>query len=130
MTERSIFLTALDIDDSARRDEFVAAACGDDAGLRAQVEELLKAHLQSGGFMGRPAPLLVSTIEGESGAESAGTVIGNYKLFEQLGEGGFGVVFLAEQTEPVRRKNLIRPREDFQKLLADLKAAAKTPVKK
>src|SRR5262249_8057253 len=102
MTERSIFVAALDIDDPVRRAEFVAQACGDDARLRGHVEELLQAHEQPGGFMGRPAPNLVSTIEGPPARKGTGTVIGPYKLLEQIGEGGFGVVLLTEQCEPGR----------------------------
>jgi hypothetical protein len=63
MTERSIFLAALDIDDPARRAAYVAEACGDDAGLRGRVEDLLKAHEHPGGFMQQPAPAVVTLDE-------------------------------------------------------------------
>src|SRR4051794_34523929 len=102
MTERTIFLAALDIDDPVERAAYVGLACGDDAGLRAQVEGLLNAHEQPAGFMARPAPALVTTVHPT--AEGPGTVVGVYKLLEQIGEGGFGVVYMAEQTAPVRRK--------------------------
>jgi serine/threonine protein kinase/tetratricopeptide (TPR) repeat protein len=104
VTERSIFLAALDINDPDERAAYVARACGDDTGLRTQVESLLKAHGQSGGFMGRPAPALVATMEQAPLVERPGAMVGPYKLLEMLGEGGFGVVFMAEQVAPVRRK--------------------------
>jgi hypothetical protein len=62
MTERTIFLAALDIDDPSERAAYVDRAWGPDAGLRGQVENLLKAHGQSGEFMDQPAPALVATI--------------------------------------------------------------------
>ncbi len=123
MTERSIFLAALDIADPTGRAAFVDRACGGDAGLRAQVEGLLNAHEQPAGFMARPAPALV-TIEHPT-AEGPGTVIGAYKLLEHIGEGGFGVVYMAEQIAPVRRKvalKVLKPGMDTRQVVARFEA--------
>ena len=85
---------------AADRDQYLTEACGGDATLRAQVEALLKAHAQAGEF-------LEQTVLGEPGellAERPGTVIGRYKLLEKIGKVGCGVVYMAEQEEPVRRR--------------------------
>src|SRR5262249_36844571 len=104
MTERSLFLAVLEIDDPAGRPAYPDRACAGDPALRAQVEQLLKAHQEPGPFMERPAAALVATVDELPISERPGMVIGPYKLMEQIGEGGFGVVFLAEQQHPVRRK--------------------------
>src|SRR5262249_31219132 len=72
-----------------------------------RVEKLLHARTQLGSFHERPRPSAVATAD-QLIAEGPGTVIVPYKLLEQIGEGGFGVVFLAEQTEPVRRKEALK----------------------
>jgi serine/threonine protein kinase/WD40 repeat protein/Tfp pilus assembly protein PilF len=99
---RSLFLAAVERGPD-QWPAFLDEACGGDAGVRARVEDLLRAHqamgtIHAGRGGGRAATVDLGL------AEQPGTVIGPYKLMEQIGEGGFGVVFLAEQTQPVRRK--------------------------
>src|SRR3569832_2071270 len=76
-------------------------ACAGDNGLRHLVESLLKAHDRVGDFLEQTP---VSGLRlGTQAGEKLGSLIGRYKLLTQIGEGGCGLVYLAEQKEPVRR---------------------------
>src|SRR6266699_662916 len=87
-----------------RRAAYVQEACAGDDPLRQRVEALLRAHQSAETFMDSPAV----TSRGETvvvkPAQKPGERIGRYKLLQQIGEGGCGVVYMAEQEEPVRRR--------------------------
>ena len=119
MTDRSIFLAVLDIEDPEQRSAYLDQACVGNPVLRMEVEQLLKAHEQPGRFMERPASAPVATVD-EAVAERPGMMIGPYKLMEEIGAGGFGLVFVAEQQQPVRRKvalKVIKPGMDSRAVL-------------
>ncbi len=125
---REIYLQAVAILDRQRRAELLDRWCGGDAGLRAQVEDLLGTvkhdDHQPGGDK-QDGAAVDQTVIGESIEEVAGTVIGPYKLFEPIGEGGFGIVYMAEQQSPVRRRvalKIIKPGMDTRQVLARFEA--------
>ena len=116
---KSLFQAALDIDDEQERERYVVEACRGDIELQEQVESLLRAHAKAIGFMqafdATEQPI----------AEKVGAIVGNYKLREKIGEGGMGVVYLAEQTKPVRRKvalKIIKPGMDTREVIARFEA--------
>ena len=98
----------------AERAPYLDRACAGDAALRRRVEELLRADEDAEGFLQKPAPgaqrpedapaasTLVLNVAATE--EKAGDRIGRYKLLQQIGEGGCGLVYMAEQEEPVRRR--------------------------
>jgi serine/threonine protein kinase len=123
MNAEEIFHDAL-AKPQAERPAFLAAACAGDEPLQRRVEALLNAHENPGSFLAEQPPVPVATVD-DPIAERPGTLIGPFKLLEQIGEGGFGVVFLAEQTEPVRRKvalKILKPGMDTRQVVARFEA--------
>jgi serine/threonine protein kinase/Tfp pilus assembly protein PilF len=101
--EREIFAAALDCPTPAERDAYLDAACGSDAALRARVDNLLRAHAAAGRFMEGSSSAPETASAEAPLRERPGTRIDRYRLIEQIGEGGFGVVYRAEQETPLRR---------------------------
>src|SRR5262244_251396 len=125
MSERAIFIAALEKDNPAERAAFLDQACADDRPLRQRIERLLKAHEPADSFLEHRPPGLGVTVDEPPITERPGTVIGPYKLKEQIGEGGMGLVFVAEQQEPVRRKvalKIIKPGMDSKQVSARFEA--------
>jgi serine/threonine protein kinase len=121
---RAFFIDAVENVSPERWREFLDEACGADLALRDKVQRLLDAHGAISSFMDRPAAAPVPTI-GEPLTEKPGTQIGPYKLLQQLGEGGMGVVYLAEQKEPVNRRvalKIIKPGMDTRQVIARFEA--------
>src|SRR6516164_177887 len=136
MSERDLFIAALERDDPAERDAYLAQACGGDVDLRRRVEHLLRLHKDAGSFLKPPAAAPGETVDptpggadGEPGqvdlertrdepsphGEGLGATIGPYKLMQKLGEGVMGIVWVAEQHEPVKRRvalKVIKPGMD------------------
>src|SRR4051794_13693220 len=116
---RSIFLSVLDKPADAW-DAALADACGADAGLREQVDLLLHAHRAGGGILD-DATVGVPRAAGPTDPEQPGAVIGHYKLLQRIGEGGFGVVWMADQERPVRRRvalKIIKAGMDTKEVIA------------
>jgi serine/threonine protein kinase len=125
----TLLAAAVKIGDTAEQRAYLDHACGGDAALRAEVESLLVANAAAGEFLLRPAHIGASAAQKTMLlpplSEVSGTRIGRYKLLEQIGEGGFGVVWTAEQKEPVRRRvalKIIKLGMDTKEVLARFEA--------
>src|SRR6266700_2880382 len=120
-----IFAEALDLPLSERA-AHLDRACAGDENLRQRVEGLLLTHDQAGGFLERPpVEMAIGSRVGASAGEKPGDRIGRYKLLQQIGEGGCGVVYMAEQEEPVNRRvalKIIKPGMDTKSVMARFEA--------
>lgn len=132
---KDIFFAAVVLETAEGRDRYLEEACGDDEDLRRRVEALLSAHAEPETYLDRPAAEfhlgvtdnLTSKLKptNRDDAEGVGSVIGPFKLLQQIGEGGFGVVYMAEQIEPVRRKvalKIVKPGMDTKEVIARFEA--------
>ena len=121
--EEAVFQVARKIEQPEARAAYLRELCGSDRDLQVRLEALLRVHDQEPSFLA-VSPVDV-TVDSPQVAELSGTVIGPYKLLEQIGEGGMGTVFMAEQTHPVRRKvalKVIKPGMDSRQVVARFEA--------
>ena len=120
----AIYAAALAMGDSVERSAYLDQECASDAGLRKRVDRLLAAQSGIGSFLEAPAAEIGPT-DVQILAEKPGMSIGPYRQLQQIGEGGMGVVYMAEQTAPVRRKvalKLIKPGMDSCHIIARFEA--------
>ena len=123
--EEAIFDVARRIDSREARADYLKQVCGNDFAMIERLKVLLEFHDKEPEFLESPPSRIAATVDRPPVIEQVGSTIGPYKLREQIGEGGFGVVFVAEQLEPVRRKvalKIIKPGMDTKEIIARFEA--------
>jgi serine/threonine protein kinase len=123
--EEAIFKVACQISSPAARAEYLNQVCGDDQPAMARIQALLRVHDEESRFLISPPPGIAATLDTSLPKESAGSQIGPYKLLEQIGEGGMGTVWMAQQSEPVKRLvalKLIKAGMDSRQVIARFEA--------
>jgi serine/threonine protein kinase/tetratricopeptide (TPR) repeat protein len=121
---RELFLAALKVP-ADKRDAYLLAACAEDGDLWERAKLLIRAHEELGTIAPSPQSSPSPTVDQPPPGELPGTVIGPYKLLEQIGEGGMGTVWMAEQTEPIQRRvavKVIKAGMDSNQVLARFEA--------
>src|SRR5579863_6327225 len=120
-----IFTEALRLPPEARPD-YIDRTCAGDENLRRNVQALLRANDRAGRFLDElPSAFAGERVQQVGAIEKPGDRIGRYQLLKQIGEGGWGIVFLAEQKEPVRRKvalKIVKPGMDTKSVVARFEA--------
>jgi WD40 repeat protein/serine/threonine protein kinase len=122
--EKAIFVAALALPAAKEREAYLREACAGNPELVGRLRELLSAHEESQGPLDRGPALFGATL-GAADTERPGAIIGPYKLIEQIGEGGMGTVWMAQQTEPVKRLvavKLIKAGMDSKQVIARFEA--------
>ncbi len=118
-----LFDQAVELDSPEQLDLFLEQNCGHDPIQRQELLGLLKAHQKGNRLLDSPTQAM--DLSGASPTESEGELIGNYKLLQKIGEGGMGIVFMAEQLQPIRRKvalKVIREGINSKQILARFEA--------
>lgn len=122
LSEEAIFDMARRIDSAELRADYVEQACAGDSNLKHRVAGLLEIHAKQESFLENPA---IEPTAALSVTEKAGDQIGPFRLLQKIGEGGFGVVYMAEQTSPVRRRvalKIIKAGMDSSEIIARFEA--------
>jgi WD40 repeat protein/tRNA A-37 threonylcarbamoyl transferase component Bud32 len=122
---KAIFSEAIEKQTPEEQATYLDEVCGKDTELRSQIEGLLKAYEQAGSFLEITDREPNATLDVPAQIEGPGTKIGRYELLSLIGEGGMGLVYLAKQKEPVKRRvalKIIKPGMDSRQVIARFEA--------